>query len=196
MSEQKTVLIVEDEKNIVDILRFNLMREGYRTIEAYDGEDGLNKARSEHPDLILLDGGKGQVAAVRAVLARMDIQVPLFGLVKDDRHRTRAVTGDGGEIAVSSKRSLFAFLSKMQDEVHRFAVGYHHQRRKNTTFRSSLTAIEGVGEVRAKALLKYFRTVDNISKADLAELEAAPKMTKDTARAVYRYFHGENEPNS
>ena len=167
-----------------------------RRFEEYRNAEPADEGFGKLPDLILLDGGKGQVAAVRAVLARMDIQVPLFGLVKDDRHRTRAVTGDGGEIAVSSKRSLFAFLSKMQDEVHRFAVGYHHQRRKNTTFRSSLTAIEGVGEVRAKALLKYFRTVDNISKADLAELEAAPKMTKDTARAVYRYFHGENEPNS
>ena len=167
-----------------------------RRFEEYRNAEPADEGFGRLPDLILLDGGKGQVAAVRAVLARMDIQVPLFGLVKDDRHRTRAVTGDGGEIAVSSKRSLFAFLSKMQDEVHRFAVGYHHQRRKNTTFRSSLTAIEGVGEVRAKALLKYFRTVDNISKADLAELEAAPKMTKDTARAVYRYFHGENEPNS
>ena len=138
----------------------------------------------------MLDGGKGQVAAVRAVFDRMDIHVPLFGLVKDDKHRTRAVTGDGGEIALSSKRALFAFLSKMQDEVHRFAIGYHHTRRKNAAFRSSLTSIEGVGEVRAKALLKYFRTIDNISKADLTELEAAP-----TARAVFRYFHPEETEN-
>ena len=79
----------------------------------------------------------------------------------------------------------------MQDEVHRFAIGYHHARRSKSTFRSSLTSIEGVGEVRAKALLKFFRTIDNISKADLEELESAPKMTKDTARAVYRYFHPE-----
>ena len=115
---------------------------------------------------------------MRAVFDRMDIHVPLFGLVKDDKHRTRAVTGDGGEIAISSKRALFAFLSKMQDEVHRFAIGYHHTRRKNAAFRSSLTSIKGVGEVRAKALLKYFRTIDNISKADLTELEAAPKIPK------------------
>ncbi|MBR1481989.1 MAG: excinuclease ABC subunit UvrC [Ruminococcus sp.] len=143
------------------------------------------------PDLILLDGGRGQVHAVREVFTEMDIHVPLFGLVKDDKHRTRAVTGDGGEIALTSRRRLFAFLSKMQDEVHRFAIGYHHARRSKNTFRSSLTAIEGIGEVRAKALLKYFRTVDNISHADLEELEAAPKMTKDSALAVYRYFHGE-----
>ena len=150
-----------------------------------DAEEGFGKL----PDLILLDGGKGQVAAVREVFDRMNISVPLFGLVKDDKHRTRAVTGDGGEIAISSRRQLFTFLSKMQDEVHRFAIGYHHQRRKNSTFKSSLTSIDGVGNVRAKALLKYFRTIDNISKADLEELENAPKMTKDSALAVFQYFH-------
>ena len=157
--------------------------------KAEDKTEGFGKL----PDLILLDGGKGQVAAVKQVLERMNINVPLFGMVKDDKHRTRAVTGDGGEIAISSKRALFTFLSKMQDEVHRFAIGYHHARRSKNTFKSSLTNIDGVGEVRAKSLLKYFRTIDNISKADLTELENAPKMTKDSALAVYRYFHAEDE---
>lgn len=157
--------------------------------KAEDKTEGFGKL----PDLILLDGGKGQVAAVKQVLERMNIRVPLFGMVKDDKHRTRAVTGDGGEIAISSKRALFTFLSKMQDEVHRFAIGYHHARRSKNTFKSSLTNIDGVGEVRAKSLLKYFRTIDNISKADLTELENAPKMTKDSALAVYRYFHAEDE---
>lgn len=157
--------------------------------KAEDKDEGFGKL----PDLILLDGGKGQVAAVKQVLERMNISVPLFGMVKDDKHRTRAVTGDGGEIAISSKRALFTFLSKMQDEVHRFAIGYHHARRSKNTFKSSLTNIDGVGEVRAKSLLKYFRTIDNISKADLTELENAPKMTKDSALAVYRYFHAEDE---
>ena len=160
--------------------------------EYYKSED-KTEGFGKLPDLILLDGGKGQVAAVKQVLERMNISVPLFGMVKDDKHRTRAVTGDGGEIAISSKRALFTFLSKMQDEVHRFAIGYHHSRRSKNTFKSSLTNIDGVGEVRAKSLLKYFRTIDNISKADLAELENAPKMTKDSALAVYRYFHAEDE---
>lgn len=160
--------------------------------EYYKAED-KNEGFGKLPDLILLDGGKGQVAAVKQVLERMNINVPLFGMVKDDKHRTRAVTGDGGEIAISSKRALFTFLSKMQDEVHRFAIGYHHARRSKNTFKSSLTNIDGVGEVRAKSLLKYFRTIDNISKADLTELENAPKMTKDSALAVYRYFHAEDE---
>ncbi len=157
--------------------------------KAEDSEEGFGKL----PDLILLDGGKGQVAAVKQVLQNKNINVPLFGMVKDDKHRTRAVTGEGGEIAISSKRALFTFLSKMQDEVHRFAIGYHHSRRSKNTFKSSLTNIEGVGEVRARALLKYFRTIENISNADLHELENAPKMTKDTALSVYKYFHSDGQ---
>lgn len=164
-----------------------------RRFDEYCKSEDKNEGFGKLPDLILLDGGKGQVAAVKQVLERMNIDVPLFGMVKDDKHRTRAVTGDGGEIAISSKRALFTFLSKMQDEVHRFAIGYHHARRSKNTFKSSLTNIDGVGEVRAKSLLKYFRTIDNISKADLAELENAPKMTKDSALAIYRYFHAEDE---
>lgn len=159
-----------------------------RRFEEYykaESEDGFGKL----PDLILLDGGKGQVAVVKEVLEKMNINVPLFGMVKDDKHRTRAITGDGGEISISSKRAVFSFVSKMQDEVHRFAIGYHHQRRSKSAFKSSLTDIEGIGEKRAKTLLKYFRTIENISKADLEELKNCPQMTENSAQAVYKYFH-------
>lgn len=155
--------------------------------KADNGDEGFGKL----PDLILLDGGKGQVAVVKEVLEKMNIDVPLFGMVKDDKHRTRAITGDGGEIAISSKRALFAFVTRIQDEVHRFAIGYHHSRRSKNTFKSSLTEIDGIGQVRAKILLKHFRTIENISNADLQELENAPKMTKDSALAVYKYFHSD-----
>jgi excinuclease ABC subunit C len=161
----------------------------YLNADDINREEGFGKL----PDLILLDGGKGQVAVVKQVLQQMNIDVPLFGMVKDDKHRTRAITSDGGEIAISSKRALFAFVTKIQDEVHRFAIGYHHSRRSKNTFKSSLTSIDGIGEVRAKMLLKHFQTIDNLSKADLAELENAPKMTKDSALAVYRYFHSEEK---
>ena len=164
-----------------------------RRFEEYQKAEPADEGFGRLPDLILLDGGRGQVRVVREVLQDMGLDVPLFGLVKDDKHRTRAVTDEGHEISVSARRQLFAFLSKMQDEVHRFAIGYHHSRRSKNTFRSSLTEIDGVGTVRAKALLKYFRTIDNISKADPEELEAAPKMTKDSARAVFRYFHPEEQ---
>lgn len=160
-----------------------------RRFDEYYKAEKADEGFGKLPDLILLDGGKGQVAVVKKVLREMNIDVPLFGLVKDDKHRTRAVTGDGGEICVSSRRALFTFLSKMQDEVHRFAIGYHHSRRSKNTFKSSLTDIDGIGEKRARAMLKYFRTIDNISKADLEELEGCPQMTKNAAIAVYRYFH-------
>ena len=164
-----------------------------RRFEEYQKAEPADEGFGRLPDLILLDGGRGQVRVVREVLQDMGLDVPLFGLVKDDKHRTRAVTDEGHEISISARRQLFAFLSKMQDEVHRFAIGYHHSRRSKNTFRSSLTEIDGVGTVRAKALLKYFRTIDNISKADPEELEAAPKMTKDSAQAVFRYFHPEEQ---
>ncbi len=162
-----------------------------RRFEEYKKAEKSDEGFGKMPDLILLDGGKGQVAAVKQALAQIGIDIPLFGMVKDDKHRTRAITGDGGEISISSKRALFTFVSKMQDEVHRFAIGYHHNRRSKNTFKSSLTEIDGVGQVRAKNLLRYFRTIENISKADLQEIENAPKMTKDAALAVYKYFHPE-----
>ncbi|MGN0489527.1 MAG: excinuclease ABC subunit UvrC [Ruminococcus sp.] len=153
--------------------------------ELKDTGEGFGKL----PDLILLDGGKGQVAAVMPVLKKYGLDVPIFGMVKDGSHRTRAITGEGGEISISSRRSVFTFVSKMQDEVHRFAIGYLHNRRKNSTFKSSLTEIQGIGTVRAKALLKYFRTIENIRNADLEELEICPKMNHDSALAVYNYYH-------
>lgn len=144
------------------------------------------------PDLILLDGGKGQVAAVKEVLQSKNIDVPLFGLVKDDKHKTRAVTGEGGEIALSPGRSLFAFLAKCRTRFTALQSAITIQDEVKY-IQSSLTGIEGIGEVRARSLLKYFRTIENISNADLAELENAPKMTKDAALAVYKYYHQQDE---
>lgn len=163
-----------------------------RRLNEYENAKDTKEGFGRLPDLILLDGGKGQVEAVKPILERHGVNVPLFGMVKDGSHRTRAITGSGGEISINSRRSVFTFISKMQDEVHRFAIGYHHQRRKNATFKSSLTDIDTVGEVRAKALLKYFRTISNIRNADLAELESCPKMTHDSAVAVYNYFHNKD----
>ena len=124
--------------------------------------------------MILLDGGKGQVSAVRPVLERFGLAVPLFGMVKDNSHRTRAITGDGGEIAIHSSRAAFTLVSTIQDEVHRWAIGYHRQSRKKHTFSSSLLQIPGIGPARAKALLRHFQTIEAIRKATLDELTAAP----------------------
>ena len=191
MEQKKTVLIVEDEKNIVDIIRFNLQRTGYDTLEAYDGEAGLAMAREKKPDLILLDGGKGHVGAIRPLLREMGIDVPVYGMVKDDKHRTRAITEDGGEIAIQSTRAVFTLVSSIQDEVHRFAIGYHRQQRKKATISTTLTSIPGIGETRAKALMKHFTTIRAVSEATEEMLEETPGMNAPAARAVYRYFHSE-----
>lgn len=154
-------------------------------------EKGEAEGFGRLPDLILLDGGKGHVAAVQPLLEEMGIEVPLFGMVKDDRHRTRAIAQGGGEIAISSYRRAYTLVSSIQDEVHRFAIGYHRQQRKKSAISSTLTSIPGIGEARAKALLKHFKTVTAVSEADLAELEGAPGMTKPAARRVWEHFHPE-----
>ena len=159
--------------------------------KAKNGSGDIDEGFAKLPDLILLDGGKGQVGAVKPVLEKLGINVPLFGMVKDDKHRTRAIVSDSGEIAIRPNQSVFSFVTSIQDEVHRFAIGYHHQSRKKSMKSSTLTKIEGIGEVRAKALLKYFRTLENIKNASLEELSLAPRMTKDSAKAIYRYFHEE-----
>ena len=143
------------------------------------------------PDLILLDGGKGQVAAVRPVLKRFGLDIPLFGMVKDGSHRTRAITDEGQEISITSKRQAFTLVSSIQDEVHRFAIGYHRASRKKHTISSTLTEIEGVGTERAKSLLSYFKTIRRIKEADVKELLQADKMNRPAAEAIYRHFHPE-----
>ena len=160
-----------------------------RRLEEYEKCKDTGEGFGRLPDLILLDGGKGHVAAVRPVLEAYGADIPLFGMVKDDKHRTRAIAKDGGEIAINSQRQAFTLVSSIQDEVHRFAIGYHRQTRKKNTISSSLTSIPGVGASRAKALLKYFRTVKRIGEASLEELQSAPGMTKPCAQAVHLYFH-------
>ncbi len=155
--------------------------------ESHKGEEGFGTL----PDLILLDGGKGQVSAVRPVLERRGYNIPLFGMVKDDKHRTRAITGDGGEISITSKRSAFTLVSTIQDEVHRFAIGYMRTKSKKKSFSSSLMSIDGIGETRAKSLLKFFKTIQRISEADVEELMNVPGMTRPAAEEVYRHFHSD-----
>lgn len=165
-----------------------------RRFEEYHKLKDTGEGFGRLPDLILLDGGKGQISAVRPVLKKAGVDVPLFGMVKDDKHKTRAITDGEGEIELKSIRSTYTFVSEIQEEVHRFAIGYHHQRRSNSTFKSSLTDIEGIGTVRAKNLLKHFGSIKNIREAEIEELENAPGMTRNAANAVYSYFHREDSP--
>lgn len=154
-------------------------------------EKGEDEGFAVLPDLILLDGGLGQMSAVRPVLEKHGITVPLFGMVKDSKHRTRAIAAEGGDISIKSNRAAFTFITGIQDEVHRFAIGYHKKRRSKSMLASELTEIEGIGKARAAALLKHFKTVKAIKAATADELAAAPGMTKAAADAVYKHFHEE-----
>lgn len=183
----KTVVGQDDYGSMAEVLERRFAE--YK--KSLNGDETVSSGFAVLPDLILLDGGKGQVSAVNTVLSGMGIDVPVFGMVKDDSHRTRAIVSDKGEIAIKPNNNVFRFVTQIQDEVHRFAISFHKSKRTKRISGISLTKIDGIGEVRAKALLKYFRTVENIRKASLKELESAPKMTKDSALAVYKYYHSE-----
>jgi excinuclease ABC subunit C len=161
-----------------------------RRLEEYDKarREGISTGFGRLPDLILLDGGRGQVGAVLPVVAAAGVEIPVFGMVKDDHHRTRAIVSDTGEIAIRPNRAVFTFVTNIQDEVHRFAIGFNRQQRKKA-LGSSLEEIPGIGKKRAKELLRFFRTIKNIANASADELEQAPGMTRPAAVSVYNYFH-------
>jgi len=145
------------------------------------------------PDLLLIDGGVQHARAVETVLEKLGLTVPVLGMVKDDRHRTRAlVTADGREIGIQTPPALFALIGRVQEEVHRFAIAYHHQKHTKSAYRSQLDGIPGVGEARKKLLLQRFGTVKAVRAAALPQLEEV--LPKPAARAVYDHFHKETTP--
>lgn len=164
-----------------------------RRLDEYEKHKDSGEGFGRLPDLILLDGGKGHVSVIRPLIAARGYTIPVFGMVKDDRHRTRAIAEDGGEIAIHAKRSAFTLVSSIQEEVHRFAISYHRQKRGKSRIRTSLTDIEGVGETRAKALLRHFGSVKAVRKATLEELVAVKGLTRPVAETIYHYFQ-EREP--
>lgn len=150
-----------------------------------NAEEGFGKM----PDLILLDGGKGQVSVVKEILNEMNIDVPLFGMVKDSKHKTRAITGDGGEIAINSNRAVFTLISEIQEEVHRFSVSFHHKKHAKKGLDSSLTKISGVGEKKAKELLKTFKTIKNIKNASVEDLAKVKGINISLAEKIYNFYN-------
>lgn len=141
------------------------------------------------PDLILLDGGQAQVNAVLPVIEKMGLSVPVFGMVKDNKHRTRAIACGLGEIEINSNRSAFTLVSSIQEEVHRFAVSYHHTKHKKSSFSSGLMQIEGIGEAKAKALLKHFKTISKIKECSVQELCECPSISEKNAQNIYKFYH-------
>ena len=160
------------------------------------------------PDIIFMDGGKGHVAVALEVLDAAGFDIPVVGMVKDDKHRTRALvyrknTGENAaegtlqekkdrmyeEIPLKGKPMLFRYIGRMQEEVHRFAIEYHRSLRNKHASGSVLDEIEGIGPVRRKALLEHFKSVERIKQASREELENAPGMNARAAESVWTYFH-------
>lgn len=152
-------------------------------------ETGENEGFATLPDLILLDGGKGQISAVEPVLQKHNINVPLFGMVKDSKHRTRAIATGGGDIAIKANESAYRLVTAIQDEVHRFAIGYHKKLRSKKMLNSELTAINGVGQAKAAALLKHFKTMKAIKSAEIDSLCKVKGINLDLAQKIYSEFH-------
>lgn len=164
-----------------------------RRFNEYNAQKETGEGFGKLPDLILLDGGVGQVNAVQPVLEAFGLQIPLFGMVKDNRHRTRAIAQNGGEIEIRSNRRVFTLISEIQEEVHRFSVTYHRSKHAKRNLTMSLTEIDGVGNTTAKALLKQFKTISAVKAASVSALCAAEGVGQKTAEKIYAYYHKEDE---
>ena len=141
------------------------------------------------PDLILMDGGRGQVNIARKVLGELGIDIPVCGMVKDDNHRTRGVYFNNVEITIDTSGEGFHLVTRIQDEAHRFAIEYHRSLRSKEQVHSVLDDIPGIGETRRKALMRRFRSVENIRDASVEELSQTESMNVQSAEAVYQFFH-------
>ena len=144
---------------------------------------------SRLPDLILMDGGRGQVNIALKVLGELGIDIPVCGMVKDDNHRTRGVYFNNVEIPIDTSSEGFHLVTRIQDEAHRFAIEYHRSLRSKEQVRSVLDDIPGIGEARRKALMRRFRSIENIRDASVEELSQTESMNVQSAEAVYRFFH-------
>ena len=140
------------------------------------------------PNLLLIDGGTAHAKAAQSVLTSLNIALPVFGMVKDDRHRTRAlVTPQGEEIAIDVQQTVFSLIGSIQEETHRFAIDYHRKLRSKRLNYSELDAIKSIGPKRKALLLKVFKSISRIKSASINELER--HLPQDAARAVFDHFH-------
>ena len=160
----------------------------------YDSMAEIVDRRLKHgnlPDLILLDGGKGQVSAVKKVLELNDVDIPLWGMYKDDKHRTKGLICKEKEIELDKTTNLYRFIASIQEEVHNYSITYHRSLRNKALTKSILDDIQGIGEKRKKSLLNHFKDVDAIKKATMEELLEVDGMNKSIADNVYNFFRKE-----
>ncbi len=170
----------DDYKSLDEVLR--------RRFEEY--KKGTDKSFSKLPSLILMDGGKGQLSVALKVLSDFNLEISVFGMVKDDKHRTRGlISADGDEVELKSTKNVFTFVTEIQDEVHNFAISYHRKRRKLTSTESSFLSIDGVGEKRRVILFNHFKTLQAMKNATLEEIANVKGIDKLTAQNIYNFLH-------
>lgn len=144
---------------------------------------------TKFPDLLLMDGGRGQVNIAKEVLESLHIDIPVCGMVKDDHHRTRGLYFNNEEIPIERDSEGFKLITRIQDEAHRFAIEYHRSLRRSESVHSVLDDIKGIGPSRRKALMRYFKSIEEIRQAEIAELEKVPEIPAGQAEEIYRFFH-------
>lgn len=144
---------------------------------------------TRYPDLILMDGGKGQVGIALKVLDELHMSIPVCGMVKDDNHRTRGLFYNNKELPIDKSGELFKLITRIQDETHRFAIEYHRSLRQKSQVRSILDDINGIGPTRRRALMKYFQSLEAIQAAGVEEILQVPAMNRQAAEEVYEFFH-------
>ncbi len=167
-----------------------------RRIEhALSDMEKMQEGFAKLPDIILMDGGKGQVNIALEVLEKYKLSIPVCGMVKDDRHRTRGLYYNGKEIPIDISSECFKLITRIQDETHRFAIEYHRSLRSKEQVRSVLDDISGIGAKRRIALVKHFKSIEAIRKASVEELCEVNEMTKTAAESVYNFFRNNSGGN-
>ena len=141
------------------------------------------------PDLIMMDGGRGQVNIALEVLEKLHLHIPVCGMVKDDNHRTRGLYFNNTELPIDRNSECFRLITRIQDEAHRFAITFHRQLRSKGQVHSVLDDIPGVGPARRKDLMRCFENIDAIRNATVEELKELPSMNEKSAQEVYKFFH-------
>ncbi len=190
----RTVTGPDDYKSMEETLsrRFLHGKEEQRKIAENGLEEELGSF-NRFPDLIMMDGGRGQVNVALRVLEELHLNIPVCGMVKDDNHRTRGLYYNNQEIAFPPKNEAFDLITRIQDEAHRFAIEYHKLLRSKSQVKSVLDDIVGIGPTRRKALIQYFKTIDAIRQADVETLKTVPGMNTGAAEAVYQYFRTQDK---
>ena len=181
---------VEDDGGIRDIEIYALNSAGFETRAFEDGLSFWEALKEETPDLILLDGGKGPVSVVKQVMEEMGLDLPVFGMVKDDFHKTRALCDTEREISIARIQQIFVFIYKLQEEVHRYTVGRMTEAKRKTLKTSSLEAIRGIGPQKAKTVLMALGSLDAVKKADVDTLAAIKGISKNDAASIFNHFNG------